>query len=84
MCCNDHGKSRKRVSVDYIDSEELPTVTTVCVDGLEETKRNPDVDSENVQVMCVPAVQDGSSNCTSAKDENLSRVGIFSSKAERC
>lgn len=56
----------------------------MSIDSLEETKRDPNVDSENVQVTSVPAVQDRSSNSTSAKNEDFSRVGIFSSKTERC
>jgi hypothetical protein len=63
---------------------EKPTVTTVSIDGLEETKRNPNVDRKNVQVTRVPAVQYRSSNGTSAKDENFSRVGIFGGEPKRC
>jgi hypothetical protein len=64
--------------------KELPTVTAVGINGLEETKRNPNVDREDVQVTCVPAVQNRSGNGTSAKDENLGRVCVFSGKTKRC
>lgn len=56
----------------------------MSIDSLEETKRNPNVDRKNVQVTSIPAVQDGSSNGTSTKNEDFGRVGIFSSKTERC
>lgn len=54
----------------------------MCVNSLEQTERDPKVDSENVEVASNVAVEDGSSNRTSAKDEHLSRVGILSSKTK--
>ena len=47
----------------------------MCVNGLEQTEHDPDVDSEDVEVLGKVAVEDGSSNCTGGKDEHLRKGG---------
>jgi hypothetical protein len=55
----------------------------VCVDGLEETQGDPDVDSENVEVLGKVAVKQGSSDRARAKDEDFSGVSVLGGKTER-
>jgi len=56
----------------------------VCVDGLKQMERDPDVDSEDVEVLGKIAVEDGSGNRTSGKDEHLGRVGVLGNKTKGC
>lgn len=55
----------------------------MCVNSLEQTERDPKVNGDDVQIACEVAVEDGTSDRTSAEDEHLSRVGIFCSKTKR-
>lgn len=55
----------------------------MCINGLEQTERDPDVNSENVEVAGEVAVKDGTSDRTSAEDKYLGRVGILGSKTKR-
>lgn len=64
-------------------SQTTRTITAVRVDSLEQTERDPNVNSEDVEVAGEVAIEDGTSNRTGAKDEHLSRVGILCSKTER-
>ena len=54
----------------------------MCVDGLEQTERDPDVDGEDVQVMSEAAVENGTEDCASTEDEDLCRVSILGGKTE--
>ncbi len=59
------------------------TIAGVRIDGLEETEDNPDVDGEDVEVVTEHAVQDGTKDRASSKDENLGGVSVLGSKTER-
>ena len=54
----------------------------MCVDGLEKTKGDPNVDSEDVQVAAEHAVEDGAKDSSSSKDEYLCWMRILSSQPE--
>ena len=57
-------------------------VSTVSIDGLEETEDDPNVHGEDVEVAGANDVEDRPSDRSSTKDEDFSRVGVFCSKAE--
>jgi hypothetical protein len=59
------------------------TIATVCVNGLEQAQRDPNIDSENMEVASKVTIEHGSSDRPSAKDEHLSGVGVLCSKTER-
>lgn len=88
MCCSDQGKSKlniKRLALKSLSvSNEVRTITAVSIDRLEKTKRDPDVDGKDMQVPHEVAVQQWSSNRASTEDGDLSGMGIFSCKTERC
>ena len=54
MCCSDQGKSRK--SKQYqpkpitLKDRSQRTITAVSVDSLEETQRDPKIDSADMQI----------------------------------
>lgn len=48
------------------------------VDGLEQTKGDPDVHGEDVEVAGEVAVEQGSGNRARAKDEDLGGVRVLS------
>ena len=52
------------------------------VDSLEETKRYPDVNCQDVQVTSKVTIKDRSCNCSRAKDKDLRRVCVFGCEAE--
>lgn len=52
------------------------------VDGLEETKRYPDVNRQDVQVASKVTIQDRPCNCSCAEDEYLRRVRVFGCEAK--
>ena len=54
----------------------------MCVDSLEEAKRYPDVNREDVQVARKVAIENRACNCSRAKNEDFGRVRIFCGKAE--
>lgn len=55
----------------------------MCFDGLEEPKNDPDVDGDNVEADLWPnglgenSEEEGSTDGSRSKDENLNRVGVF-------
>ena len=53
------------------------------VDSLEEAEDDPYVDGYNVQVLREEHVQKRAKDRARTKDEDLSRVGVFSCKAKR-
>lgn len=55
----------------------------MCVDGLEQTERDPNIYSENVEVARKVTVEDGTSDRASAKDKHLGRVRVLGSKTKR-
>lgn len=55
----------------------------MCVDGLEETKDDPDVDGEDVQVLGKVAPEQRTADGSSAEDEHFSRVSVLGSEAKR-
>jgi hypothetical protein len=55
----------------------------MSVDGLMQTHEDPDVDSEDVQVLREIAVEQRPAYGAGAEDEDLKRVSELSSKAER-
>jgi hypothetical protein len=57
-------------------------VSAVSIDGLEEAEDDPNVHGENVKVASANDVEDWTSDRSSAEDEDLGWVGIFSGKAE--
>jgi hypothetical protein len=58
-------------------------VSRVSIDGLEQPENDPDVDGDDVEVGSEEAVEERSADSTGTKDENLERVGVFSSETER-
>ena len=56
----------------------------MCVNGLEQTQRDPNIDSENMEVACKVTVKHGSSDRASAENEHLGGVGVLGSKTKRC
>jgi len=57
-------------------------VTAVSIDGLEETEDDPDVHGENVEVASAKDVENRTSDCPSAEDEDLGWMCVLGSKAE--
>lgn len=55
----------------------------MCVNSLEETKGDPDVDGEDMQVTAEHAVEDGSQDGAGAEDEDFRRMRILGSETER-
>ena len=53
------------------------------VDSLEEAEDDPGVDGYDVQVLREEHVQKRSKDRARTKDEDLSRMGVFSCKAKR-
>ena len=68
----------------FSTSQTTRTISAVRVDRLEQTERDPNIDSEDVKVARKVAVEDGTSDRTSAKDEHLGRVRVLGSKTKRC
>ena len=58
------------------------TVTAVRIDGLEETKRDPDVHRENVEVAAEGAVEERAGDRTGTEDKDLCRVSVLRSETE--
>lgn len=56
----------------------------MCINGLEKTERDPNINGENVEVAGKVAVEDGTRDRTRAEDKHFCRVGIFGSKTKRC
>ena len=54
----------------------------MCVDSLEETKRYPDVNRQDVQVASKVTIQDRPCNCSCAEDEYFRRVRVFGCESE--
>jgi hypothetical protein len=52
-------------------------VTRVSVNGLEETKRDPDVDGEDVEIATENAVEEWTAYGSHSEDEDLNRVRVF-------
>lgn len=59
------------------------TVTGVCVDSLEQTKRDPDVDGDDVEILAEPAVKQGAGDGARAEDHDFRGVRVLRSKTER-
>ena len=56
----------------------------MCVDGLEETKSDPNIHGKDVEVPREVAIEKRTHNCARSQNHNLSRVGILCSKTEGC
>jgi len=59
-------------------------VATVCIDGLEETENDPCVHRDDVKVGGEVAVDEGSEDRASTKDEDLCRVCVLGGETEGC
>ncbi len=59
------------------------TVAGVGVNGLEETEGDPDVDSDDVEVVTERAVEDGAADRAGAEDHDLRRVCVLSRQSKR-
>jgi hypothetical protein len=57
-------------------------VSAVSIDGLEETKNDPDVHGEDVEVSSAEDVKNRTSYRSGTEDEDLSGVGVLGSQAE--
>lgn len=57
-------------------------VTTVSIDGLEQTQHNPNVHGENVQVTSKSAPEDRATDCTETQNHNFDWRRVFSSQAK--
>jgi hypothetical protein len=57
-------------------------VSTVRVDGLEDTEHNPDVHSQNVKILGDGAPDDGAADGSETQDHDLDRRGVLGSKTE--
>ena len=60
------------------------TITAMRVDGLEETKGDPNIHGKDVEVPREVAIEERSQNCACSQNHNLSGVGILCSETERC
>lgn len=60
------------------------TISAVGVNSLEQPQNNPNVDGHDVEVTSESTVQNGAGEGTSSENEDLSRMGIFGSKAKGC
>ena len=57
-------------------------VSTMSIDGLEETENDPDVHGEDVEVAGAENVENRSSDGSGTEDENFSQMGVLSSEAK--
>jgi len=57
-------------------------VSTVSIDGLEETEDDPDVHGEDVEVASAKDIENWTSDCPSTEDEDFRWMGVLSSKTE--
>lgn len=57
-------------------------VSAVSIDGLEETKDDPDVHGEYVEVTSAKDVENRASDRPSTENEDFGWMGVLSSKAE--
>ena len=57
-------------------------VSTVSIDGLEETEDDPDVHGEDVEVAGAKDIENWTSDCPSTEDEDFCWMGVLSSKTE--
>ena len=57
-------------------------VSAMSIDGLEETKDNPDVHGEDVEVASANDVENRTSDRSGAEDEDFGWMGVLSGKAE--
>ncbi len=55
----------------------------MSIDGLEKSQRNPDIDSQDVEVLSEVAVKERSCDRAGSKDSNFSGVRVLRSKAKR-
>lgn len=67
---------------EYVLERPREIVSAVSIDGLEETKNDPDVHGEDVKVSGAKHVKDWASDRPSAENEDLSRMGVLSGKAK--
>ena len=54
------------------------------INSLEQTKRDPNINGEDVKVARKVAIKHGTCDGTRAKDKHLCRVGVLGSQAKRC
>jgi len=57
-------------------------ITAVSIDSLEQPKYNPDVDSDNVEILREEAIDERAEDGASPEDENFRWVGVFSGQTE--
>jgi len=57
-------------------------VSAMGINSLEETKDDPNVHGEDVEVASADDIENGTSDRSGAKDEDFSWMGIFGSKAK--
>ena len=60
------------------------TITTVRINSLEQTKRDPNINGDNVKVARKVAIKHGTCDGTRTKDKYLCGVGVLGSQAKRC
>lgn len=63
---------------------EWQVVTTVRIDGLEKTKDDPDVHSEDVEVTTDGSPHNGYANRAETKDHNFDGRGVLGGHTEGC
>lgn len=56
----------------------------MCVDGLEESQDDPEIDGDYVEVLREVAVQERTGECSCAQDEHLGGVSVLCSETEWC
>jgi len=57
-------------------------ITRVRVDGLAETKSDPDVNSEDVKILSEKTVEERTRDGTLSENEDFERVGVLCSKSD--
>ena len=85
MCWSDHGKSVKReckYNWATTNADMMHTVSTVSVNSLAKTERDPKVHGEDVKVASNVAVEKGATDRTKAKNEDFRWMRVLSSQTE--
>jgi hypothetical protein len=87
MWLSDQGKSDQKhidqLTMTQQANQSERTVTRVRIDRLEETEGNPDVDSEDVEVLCEPAVQERSADRARSENQDFSRMSVLGGETKR-
>lgn len=59
-------------------------VAGMCVDGLEQTQGDPEVDGEDVEIVEEHAPKERGADSSNTQQQNLNRRCVFGGKAEWC